>query len=74
MSIEVSDETEVLVAEEARCRGISVEILLERLMSESGTAVRATGAARELPVWHLGDSGSLHRRDIYDDVGYARYR
>ena len=22
----------------------------------------------ELPVWHLGDTGSLSRRDIYDDV------
>lgn len=22
----------------------------------------------ELPVWHLGDTGPLHRRDIYDDV------
>jgi len=22
----------------------------------------------ELPVWHLGGAGSLHRRDIYNDV------
>jgi hypothetical protein len=22
----------------------------------------------ELPVWHLGEVGPLHRRDIYDDV------
>jgi len=24
--------------------------------------------APELPVWHLGGVGALHRRDIYDDV------
>ena len=23
----------------------------------------------ELPVWHLGGGGPLHRRDIYNDVG-----
>jgi hypothetical protein len=27
-----------------------------------------SGAAPELPVWHLGVVGLLHRRDIYDDV------
>lgn len=25
-------------------------------------------AAPELPVWHLGGLGALHRRDIYNDV------
>jgi hypothetical protein len=28
----------------------------------------AVGAAPPLPVLHLGPFGSLHRRDIYDDV------
>ena len=27
------------------------------------------GKAPELPVWNLGVRGSLHRRDIYDDLG-----
>jgi hypothetical protein len=26
------------------------------------------GSAPELPLWHLGDVGPLHRRDIYDDI------
>jgi len=26
------------------------------------------GAGTELPIWHLGAAGSLHRRDIYDDL------
>ncbi len=65
---EVSHETEARVAEEARRQGISVEALLERLMRESAAATLTAGMARELPVWHLGDLGSLRRRDIYDDV------
>lgn len=27
--------------------------------------------APELPVWHLGVAGPLHRRDIYDVLVYA---
>ncbi|MBZ5726497.1 MAG: hypothetical protein LAP87_16035 [Acidobacteriia bacterium] len=69
MSIELSCETEARLTGEARRQGISVNALLGRLMSEhsasAGTGARATP---ELPVWHLGGVGSLHRRDIYDDV------
>ena len=68
MSIEVSRETEARLTDEARRRGVSVEVLLERLMSERGATARVVGIAPELPVWHLGDAGALHRRDIYDDV------
>jgi hypothetical protein len=68
MSIEVSRETAARVTDEARRQGISVDALLERLMSERGATAQVTGAAPELPVWHLGDVGPLHRRDIYDDV------
>jgi hypothetical protein len=25
-------------------------------------------ASAELPLWHLGSVGPLHRRDIYDDA------
>jgi hypothetical protein len=45
-----------------------VEALLERLISERGVAAHVAGTATELPVWHLGAVGPLHRRDIYDDV------
>jgi hypothetical protein len=68
MSIEVSHETEARVAEETRRQGVSVETLPERLVSESVTVGDTAGVARELPVWRLGDLGSLHRRDIYDDI------
>jgi hypothetical protein len=69
MSIELSRETEARLTDEARRHGISVDALLERLVSERGASA---GAGRrpspELPVWHLGGAGSLHRRDIYNDV------
>ena len=69
MSIEISRETEARLAEEARRQGISVNALLERLMNQHGVVSAGVRSAPELPVWHLGGVGSLHRRDIYDDVG-----
>ncbi|HEX4136985.1 MAG TPA: hypothetical protein VHY84_20405 [Bryobacteraceae bacterium] len=69
MSIDISHETEARLIDEARRQGISAEALLERLMSELGVAAQVAGPAPELPVWHLGVIGPLHRRDIYDDVG-----
>ncbi len=84
MSIEISRETEARLTDEARRQGISVDALLERLITEHrprGSDVFATQAEAiehaqklggeitpELPVLHLGAMGALHRRDIYDDV------
>jgi len=69
MSIEISRETEGRLAGEARKQGISVDALLERLMSEfRANANAGARSAPDLPVWHLGGAGPLHRRDIYDDV------
>ena len=70
MSIEISSQTEARLTDEARKQGISVDTLLERLMSERGTAAPTpgTGSIPELPVLHLGAMGALHRRDIYNDV------
>ena len=69
MNIEISVETEARLTGEARKQGISVNALLERLMSERrATAGAGVCSAPELPVWHLGGAGSLHRRDLYDDV------
>jgi hypothetical protein len=82
MSIQISSKTEARLTEEARRQGISVDMLLERLMKERATVLatqtEAVEHARELvpggkiavelPVLHLGAMGPLHRRDIYDDV------
>jgi len=70
MSLEISNETEARIIGEARRHGISVDALLDRLMNERATITPASGAASqpELPVLQMGPMGSLHRRDIYDDV------
>jgi len=67
----------------AKEQGLSIETYLERQMEPTG-AVRGLDILKEagiepvstandegpiLPAWHLGVRGSLHRRDIYDDVG-----
>jgi hypothetical protein len=71
MSIDVSYEIEVRITNEARRQGVSVDALLERLMSERGAPAHiATGNSSipTVPILHLGVIGPLHRRDIYDDV------
>jgi hypothetical protein len=68
MSMNISHETEARLTAEARRQGVSIDALLERLMSEYWASAHVPGPAPELPVWHLGVVGSLRRRDIYDDV------
>jgi hypothetical protein len=70
MSIDISHEIEARLTEEARRSGISVDALLERLMSEreATSYVAGAGSAPKLPILHLGPMGAFHRRDIYDDV------
>ena len=70
MSLVVSLETEARLAAKAREQGLSIDAFLERLLSDAGalTTGAVNGAAPQLPVWHLGLRGRLHRRDIYDDV------
>jgi hypothetical protein len=68
MSIELSRETEMRLAAEARRQGISVDALLERFIKERVATTHPAQSIPELPVWHLGGVGALHRRDIYDDV------
>lgn len=69
MSIQISPETEVRLTNEAQKQGVSVDTLLARLMSERQVTTNPVRPSRpELPVWHLGGAGALHRRDIYDDA------
>ena len=68
MSIQVSPEIEVRLTDEAQKQGVSVDTLLARLMSERQVTTNPTPSRPELPVWHLGGVGALHRRDIYDDA------
>jgi hypothetical protein len=70
MHLDISSTTEARLAAKAQEKGLSIDAFLERLLSDTSDlkANTASGAAPELPVRHLGVRGSLHRRDIYDDV------
>jgi hypothetical protein len=70
MSIEISQKTETRITDEAKRHGISIDDLLNRLMSERDSEPDTSGveAIPDLPRLHLGAMGPLHRRDIYDDI------
>ena len=68
MSIGISSETEARLADEAREQGVSVEALLELFLTGRRANAATALLTPELPVWHLGGAGALHRRDFYDDV------
>ena len=68
MTIEISSEIEARLTDEAKKQGISVEALLERLVIECLAAATPVKSVPELPIWHLGEVGSLRRVDIYGDV------
>jgi hypothetical protein len=70
MSLDIPTETAERLAAKAREQGLSINALLERLLNGAGdpTPSAANGKTPILPAWHLGVRGSLHRRDIYDDV------
>jgi hypothetical protein len=71
MSLEISLKIEAALAAKAKEKGISINALIERLLIDAGPLKMSNGDGPppELPVRHLGVIGSLHRRDIYDDVG-----
>jgi len=68
MSLKVSPQTESRITAEARRLGVSVDALLDRFINEYSASIELGRKVRELPTWHLGVIGSLHRRDIYNDV------
>jgi hypothetical protein len=76
MEVHFTPEQEAQLAQIATNAGTDAERLVKdavlRLLEED-TGFHALPQANhpnpELPVWHLGGVGALHRRDIYDDVG-----
>jgi hypothetical protein len=70
MSLNISHVIEGRINDEARRQGISVDALLEQLLTGHETTARSagSGSAPELPRLHLGVMGALHSREIYDDV------
>jgi hypothetical protein len=70
VSLDISLETEARLAAKAREQGLSIDALLDKLLTDAGgEASTPKGDAPVLPARYLGVRGSLHRRDIYDDEG-----
>jgi hypothetical protein len=69
MDVHFTPEQEAQLARIATNTGTAAEQLVKdavlRLLQRETQICTATP---ELPVWHLGGVGALHRRDIYDDV------
>jgi hypothetical protein len=70
MTIEISLETETRLSAKAQEEGLSVDALIVRLLGDASdlTPQTTSGDVPQLPIRYLGVIGSLHRRDIYDDV------
>jgi rRNA maturation protein Rpf1 len=69
MEVHFTPEQEVQLAQIATKAGTDPEHLVKdavlRLLEDE---IRSRPVVPELPVWRLGVIGSLHRRDIYNDV------
>ena len=65
---QISREVETRLADEAQRQGIFIDAPLEWLINERAALTPPAQCNPELPVWHLGGVGALHRRDIYDDA------
>jgi hypothetical protein len=72
VTLDLNPEVEQGLLALARERGVSLDAYLQEIVSKQvrGTAppVAAKGNTLKLPARHLGDMGSLRRRDIYDDA------
>ncbi len=69
MEVHFTPEQETQLAQIATNAGTAAEQLVKDVvlrLLQGETQVRT--ATPQLPVWHLGGVGALHRRDIYDDV------
>jgi len=69
MEVHFTPEQEAQLAQIATNAGTAAEQLVKDVvlrLLQGETQIRTT--TPELPVWHLGGVGALHRRDIYDDV------
>ncbi|MBV8897808.1 MAG: hypothetical protein JO051_14950 [Acidobacteriaceae bacterium] len=70
MEVNFTPEQEAQLVQMATRAGTDAEQLVKdtvlRLIEDSSHFRRPVP---ELPIWDLGAMGSLHRRDLYDDVG-----
>jgi hypothetical protein len=73
MEVHFTAEQEARLARIAANAGTDAERLVKNaalrlLEGEAGLRADVPQSNGELPLWHLGGVGPLHRRDIYDDA------
>jgi hypothetical protein len=69
MEVHLTPEQEAQLARIATQAGTNAEQLVKHTvlrLIQAESIIRP--ASPELPLWDLGATGSLHRRDLYDDV------
>ena len=73
MEVHFTPEQEARLSQIATNAGTDAEQLVKKavlrlLEDEVGLRANVPQSNGELPLWHLGGVGPLHRRDIYDDA------
>jgi len=73
MEVHFTPEQEARLAQIAATAGTDAERLVKNaalrlLEDEVASRADVPRSNGELPLWHLGGVGPLHRRDIYDDA------
>jgi hypothetical protein len=67
ITLPLEPHTEAKLIALAQEKGVTADELVRAAIHK--IIAEATEAqATELPVWHLGSAGALHRREIYDDA------
>ncbi len=67
ITLPLEPQTEAKLVALAQEKGVTADELVRGAIDK--IIAEATGAqANELPVWHLGGSGTLRRREIYHDA------
>jgi len=71
VTLELEAELEQGLQAQAQTHGVTIESFIRDLVSRQVRAAVLPATTKrnlKLPARNLGDMGSLHRRDIYDDV------
>jgi hypothetical protein len=71
VTLNLTPEIEQGLLAQASARGVSLDALLEEIVSRQATVAASllgNSTTPELPRLHLGVTGPLHRTDIYYDA------
>jgi hypothetical protein len=71
VTLDLGPEIEEGLLTQARARGVSVDDYLREIVSRqvrNASPAQSPAKSLKLPAVPLGDLGSLHRRDIYEDA------